>query len=379
AQIEAIPCKVCGDKSSGVHYGVITCEGCKGFFRRSQSTNVNYTCPRARNCTVDRINRNRCQYCRLNKCIEMGMSKDAVKFGRMSKKQRERVEDEVRMHRQLAEAQGLPFPSPLSFLPYESSGGSSTGGGIPSPTGRGTNSPITTGGAVPPSPHHSFAPDFHPMDVKQEFSEGAGYEYGLYSHYAAQAYAAHPAAAAPANFGGGGAAGYPLAPTAGSVPGDVAYPPATRMDEELNVIAVQYDLTHRSVLSTRDPNPAYDPNMFEHFDRRHFWERLSAAINPYLQAGITFAKEIPSFKAMQQGDQITLLKSASFHMLLLSLSSSFDESSDSLRISDLLLPLENGMVSTIEQHRESRLLLAIRDALRALSLFRLSPHEVRYL
>lgn len=76
AQIEIIPCKVCGDKSSGVHYGVITCEGCKGFFRRSQSSVVNYQCPRNKNCVVDRVNRNRCQYCRLQKCLRLGMSRD---------------------------------------------------------------------------------------------------------------------------------------------------------------------------------------------------------------------------------------------------------------------------------------------------------------
>lgn len=99
AQIEIIPCKVCSDKSSGVHYGIITCEGCKGFFRRSQSSIVNYQCPRQKNCVVDRINRNRCQYCRLQKCLALGMSRDAVKFGRMSKKQREKVEDEVRFYR----------------------------------------------------------------------------------------------------------------------------------------------------------------------------------------------------------------------------------------------------------------------------------------
>ncbi|RXG56088.1 putative nuclear hormone receptor HR3 [Armadillidium vulgare] len=80
AQIEIIPCKVCGDKSSGVHYGVITCEGCKGFFRRSQSSVVNYQCPRQKNCVVDRINRNRCQYCRLQKCLTLGMSRDVQKI-----------------------------------------------------------------------------------------------------------------------------------------------------------------------------------------------------------------------------------------------------------------------------------------------------------
>ena len=89
AQIEIIPCKVCGDKSSGVHYGVITCEGCKGFFRRSQSSGVvNYQCPRQKNCVVDRVNRNRCQSCRLQKCLALGMSRDGKRVFIFSLKKR---------------------------------------------------------------------------------------------------------------------------------------------------------------------------------------------------------------------------------------------------------------------------------------------------
>ncbi|XP_051966972.1 retinoic acid receptor gamma-B [Xyrauchen texanus] len=80
------PCFVCQDKSSGYHYGVSSCEGCKGFFRRSIQKNMVYTCHRDKNCQINKVTRNRCQYCRLQKCLEVGMSKEAVRNDRNKKK-----------------------------------------------------------------------------------------------------------------------------------------------------------------------------------------------------------------------------------------------------------------------------------------------------
>lgn len=81
-QTAQILCKVCGDKASGYHYGVTSCEGCKGFFRRSIQKQIEYRCLREGKCHVIRLNRNRCQYCRFMKCLSVGMSKDCKYYHR---------------------------------------------------------------------------------------------------------------------------------------------------------------------------------------------------------------------------------------------------------------------------------------------------------
>ncbi|XP_069142592.1 orphan steroid hormone receptor 2-like isoform X6 [Argopecten irradians] len=72
------PCVVCGDKASGRHYGVISCEGCKGFFKRSIRKQLGYACRGNKDCPVNKPHRNRCQYCRLQKCLAVGMRSESV-------------------------------------------------------------------------------------------------------------------------------------------------------------------------------------------------------------------------------------------------------------------------------------------------------------
>ncbi|KAK2839720.1 hypothetical protein Q5P01_013460 [Channa striata] len=72
-------CAVCGDNAACQHYGVRTCEGCKGFFKRTVQKNAKYVCLANKNCPVDKRRRNRCQFCRFQKCLVVGMVREVVR------------------------------------------------------------------------------------------------------------------------------------------------------------------------------------------------------------------------------------------------------------------------------------------------------------
>ncbi|XP_049800160.1 nuclear receptor subfamily 2 group E member 1 [Schistocerca nitens] len=113
-----IPCKVCQDHSSGKHYGIFACDGCAGFFKRSIRRARQYVCKAKAegSCVVDKTRRNQCRACRLHKCLQAGMNKDAV--------QHERGPRNSTLRRQLAlylkepaQGQCSPPPPPPPLLP----------------------------------------------------------------------------------------------------------------------------------------------------------------------------------------------------------------------------------------------------------------------
>lgn len=78
------PCKICGGLATGYHFGVITCEACKAFFRRALIHNHNYKCIKDDDCEITDKKLGNCSACRLHKCFAYGMSKGGIRRGRYS-------------------------------------------------------------------------------------------------------------------------------------------------------------------------------------------------------------------------------------------------------------------------------------------------------
>nr|WAT94105.1 HR3X2 [Henosepilachna vigintioctopunctata] len=317
AQIEIIPCKVCGDKSSGVHYGVITCEGCKGFFRRSQSSVVNYQCPRNKNCVVDRVNRNRCQYCRLQKCLRLGMSRDAVKFGRMSKKQREKVEDEVRFHRAQLRAQSDSAPDSSVFEQQTPSSSdqlhhSFNNGGYTYSNDVSTYTSYYTG-ATQQVQQSSMA-----YDISADFVDST------------TTYDPRPSLEA-------------LSDTS-SIIASVSVPTDPSQISELLSRTIT-DAHIRSTVPTekihemfRKPTDHCKLLIYKNMAHEQLWLEVAQELTNAIQQIIEFAKMVPGFMKLSQDDQIVLLKAGCFELCILRMSRYLDISQNCVLFGQSMLP-----------------------------------------
>uniref|UniRef100_A0A914DW62 Nuclear hormone receptor HR3 n=1 Tax=Acrobeloides nanus TaxID=290746 RepID=A0A914DW62_9BILA len=380
-QIEVIPCKVCGDKSSGVHYGIITCEGCKGFFRRSQSQNVTYQCPRQKNCTVDRVNRNRCQYCRLQKCLNLGMSRDAVKFGRMSKKQREKVEDEVRLHRQMQEVHISSSYAPYTEYKYSPPStqimyGNTTNSyelyqqshqygvpvsSIPTTTSSVSTTPVNVNGGYPPPPaaHHALvaAPISYPSAAVAAAAVASG------------AYPIAQPGAVPSSSGG-----YP----------DTATPQhsmvTSTVDEGLiKCIGNAYDNAHSLFLRTSEMAQPISQNQLQQYrnmTRTEGWIKFSEELTKVIQCIIEFAKSVEGFRRLNQEIQIGLLKSHTFELAMIAMSQHYSVETYSITVDNVILPVN---ILCINDPAEAAFANEVITSLHMLASFQLTNAETALL
>ncbi|OWF56000.1 probable nuclear hormone receptor HR3 [Mizuhopecten yessoensis] len=112
AALQLPPCKVCDGKASGIHYGVNSCEACKGFFRRYLSRKEPYKCVKGGKCVITDSPRGNCSACRMEKCLQLGMSKKAVRQGRYTLTERTKAIIEVQKLQQKVEDNPVPVEPP---------------------------------------------------------------------------------------------------------------------------------------------------------------------------------------------------------------------------------------------------------------------------
>nr|XP_014349560.1 PREDICTED: nuclear receptor ROR-beta [Latimeria chalumnae] len=331
AQIEVIPCKICGDKSSGIHYGVITCEGCKGFFRRSQQNNASYSCPRQRNCLIDRTNRNRCQHCRLQKCLALGMSRDAtsrchpntwcsfevetaVKFGRMSKKQRDSLYAEVQKHQQrlqeqrqqqggeaeaLARVYTSSISNGLSTLNNEIGGTYANGHIIDLPKTESVSSGYYSVDSTQPSPDQSGIDVIGIKQIKQEPIYDLTPVPNLFTY---------------SSF------------TNGQLAPGVTMTDVDRIAQNIiksHMETCQYTVEELQQLAWQT-HTYEEVKVYHSKTREMLWQQCAIQITHAIQYVVEFAKRITGFMELCQNDQILLLKSGCLEVVLVRMCRAFN-------------------------------------------------------
>ncbi|XP_056335511.1 nuclear receptor subfamily 1 group D member 2b [Danio aesculapii] len=364
-------CKVCGDVASGFHYGVHACEGCKGFFRRSIQQNIQYKkCLKNESCPIMRINRNRCQQCRFKKCLLVGMSRDAVRFGRIPKREKQRMLLEMQnaMNNMMNNSHGNQ-----SLNSQTSTTDGTSEDGTSGPSSRcPSSSPRSNRSESSPDPELQIAMDTSPSsDSSSATDSGEEEVIGTVTRAHQETFMYNQ--------------------EQGSMPSEALnnYSHCTEKTQEVwnhqNNVSSVSEQKPQSSCSPQGPedscrdystlsscpvrlsnnssrgsslqnlslrahndlethaNGSYSVPTFSRANRMHLvcpmntspyvdpqksghsiWEEFSMSFTPAVREVVEFAKRIPGFKDLSQHDQVSLLKAGTFEVLVVRFTSLFD-------------------------------------------------------
>ncbi|KAM4568470.1 nuclear receptor subfamily 1 group D member 2a [Fundulus diaphanus] len=363
-------CKVCGDVASGFHYGVHACEGCKGFFRRSIQQNIQYKkCLKMENCTIMRINRNRCQQCRFKKCLAVGMSKDAVRFGRIPKREKQRMLLEMQnamnnMMSKNGQLHGMPHDDQSPPLPIEAISSDTSSSLSSSSSSSSSSTSGSSSCSNPSSPQYpQDSESVLSMDTNSSSASSCGSDSSEDEGVIAisgqhQDAFAFPQQGSPSQ----GRASPPSASGCGT--------PMEEQQESLscwnnNPAVGGYQRCPYSNSAYREERAAYQQQLgsnpsgqSEHYAQKAFsyngpngcmksraylvcpmnaspyvdpnkpsqeiWEEFSMSFTPAVREVVEFAKRIPGFRDLSEHDQVSLLKAGTFEVLMVRFASLFN-------------------------------------------------------
>ncbi|XP_026205191.1 nuclear receptor subfamily 1 group D member 1-like [Anabas testudineus] len=331
-------CKVCGDIASGFHYGVHACEGCKGFFRRSIQQNIHYKmCVKNENCLIMRMNRNRCQHCRFKKCLSVGMSRDAVRFGRIPKREKQRLLDEMQSYmNSLNESASMEMEvSPPPDTPCSPQNQTNEGAGSISQSYR---SNLMNGDEKPPKMAAGNSNAGTSSFQNRSVQEPALSHTTAHTQHTVQGEQTHLTSYhVPTNC--------PVTSTNNENIDNAKY----NFSSNQNQCPISGRLSPQSYPANQNSFPASDsqnqnscpwklsggakvlacplnscPVAPASRSSQEVWESFSQCFTPAVKEVVEFAKSIPGFQTLSQHDQVMLLKSGTFQVLMVRFCSLFD-------------------------------------------------------
>ncbi|KAK7504333.1 hypothetical protein BaRGS_00004637 [Batillaria attramentaria] len=270
--IAEIPCRVCAAPSSGFHFGALTCEGCKGFFRRmvKEREPGTYRCSAGGACDISLHTRNMCKACRYQKCISIGMSVEGSRIGRQPNAVKHAISLEVK--KKCLETGSEGPPTACSGTSYPSTTAAATVSTCqPSPT--------SSAASVLPSPV------VHP---KEE------------SHSSPFSFTDVELLEVPVS---------QVVCVKEEPEDDVDYDMIEKSLQEAGVELARIPMTDRA------KGNAFDEQSFTSMP--NMWKKLMRHFEFHAQCVIRFAKKVPDFRKLPIDDQVALVQHATYPMVIL--------------------------------------------------------------